>query len=96
MLKIEGIIWLPEIVEKLETKHHVESQEVKEVLGDYPIYRYIEKGHRRGENVYAAMGQTSAGRYLIIFFVFKADHRALIVSGRDMTPAERTTYEKTK
>jgi uncharacterized DUF497 family protein len=57
---------------------------------------YISEGHRRGENVYAAMGQTLAGRYLIIFFVLKTDHRALVVSARDMAPAERNRYEKAK
>jgi hypothetical protein len=31
-------------------------------------FRFVEKGHRRGENVYSAMGQTSGGRYLIVFF----------------------------
>jgi uncharacterized protein len=95
-LKIKGIIWLSEISEKLEVKHHVELQEVKEVLNGNPIFRYVEKGHRRGENVYAALGQTDAGRYLIAFFVHKTDHRALILSARDMTPAERTRYEKGK
>ena len=96
LLKIKGIVWLSEIVEKLAVKHRVKMQEVEEILAGCPVYRYIEKGHRRGENVYAAMGQTRSGRYLITFFVFKADHRALVVSARDMTSAERTRYEKTK
>jgi uncharacterized DUF497 family protein len=95
-LKIKGIIWLSEIIEKLEVKHHVERQEVQEVLNNYPTFKYVEKGHRRDENVYAALGQTDAGRYLIVFFVYKTDHRALIVSARDMTAAERRRYEEKK
>jgi uncharacterized DUF497 family protein len=47
------------------------------------------------ENVYAVMGQTDSGRRLIIFFVYKTDKRALILSARDMTKAERKLYEKT-
>jgi uncharacterized DUF497 family protein len=94
LLKIKEIIWLSEIVEKLEAKHHVERQEVKEVLDGRTIFRQVEKGHRRGENVYAALGQTNAGRYLIVFFVYKIDQRALILSARDMTQAERARYEK--
>ena len=53
----------------------------------------MEKGHRSRENVYAAMGQTDEGRYLIIFFVHKTDKRALILSARDMTKAERRLYD---
>jgi len=40
------------------------------------------------------MGQTESGRYLIVFFIYKKDNRALILSARDMTPAERKRYEK--
>jgi hypothetical protein len=56
-------------------------------------YRFVEKSYERGEVVYAALGRTSAGRYLIVFFVRKADGRALVVSARTMTDAERKRYE---
>jgi len=46
------------------------------------------------ENVYAAMGQTKGGRHLIIFFVYKKDKSAFILSARDMTDAERKRYEQ--
>jgi uncharacterized protein len=94
-MKIKGIIWLDEILEKLIQKHNVEQHEVKEVLSGNARFRFVEKGHRSRENVYAAMGQTDDGRYLIIFFVYKADKRALILSARDMTKAERRLYETT-
>ena len=51
-----------------------------------------DAGHRAGEDVYAALGQTEAGRYLITFFVHKLDGRALPVSARDMTPSERRLH----
>jgi len=70
-LKLSGIIWLEEIVEKIARKHHVSQEEIREVLRNSSHFRFVEKGHRQGENVYAAMGQTNAGRYLIIFFVRK-------------------------
>ena len=50
------------------------------------------KGNRSGEDVYSAMGQTDAGRYLIIFFILKPYHRALVVSARDMDRKERREY----
>lgn len=93
-MKISGIIWLPEIVEKIARKHRVEQTEVREVLSSSSHFRFVEKGYRRGENVYSAMGQTSAGRYLIIFFVRKKSRLALILSAREMTGSERKRYEK--
>jgi uncharacterized DUF497 family protein len=81
-------------IEKINAKHRVTQDEVREVLRSPAHFRFVEKGHRRGENVYAAMGQTSAGRYLIVFFVRKKTQQALIVSARDMTDSERKRYEK--
>jgi uncharacterized DUF497 family protein len=93
-LKIVGLIWFDEIVEKLIRKHNVQQREVREVLSNKPHFRFVEKGHRLGENVYAAMGRTDSGRYLIVFFIYKVDKRALILSARDMTKTERKLYEK--
>jgi uncharacterized DUF497 family protein len=77
-LKIKGIIWFDNIIEKLIRKHNVHQNEVREVLTNRPHFRFVEKGHRAEENVYAAMGQTDSGRYLIVFFVYKNDKHALI------------------
>jgi uncharacterized protein len=70
-LKIKGIIWIDEIIDKLAIKHNVTQNEVLEVLISQPYFRFIEKGHRPGENVYAALGQPEDGRYLIVFFIYK-------------------------
>ena len=93
-MEITGFIWLQDIVEKINSKHHVEKGEVREVLTRSPHFRFVERGHRPGENVYAAMGQTNAGRYLIVFFIHKRNYQALILSARDMTDSERKRYEK--
>ena len=93
-MKISGLIWLREIVEKINRKHHVVPEEVKEILDGSSHFRFVEKGHRRGENVYSAMGQTNAGRYLIVFFVYKKTRQALILSAREMTDSERKRYAK--
>jgi uncharacterized protein len=93
-VRITGFVWLEEIVEKLWQKHLVEQYEAEEVVGSGSYFRFVEKGHRAGEDVYAALGQTDSGRYLIVFLVHKKDGRALIVSARDMTTAERRLYEK--
>jgi len=91
-LKVTGFIWFEDIVEKLESKHNVRQQDVREIFGSKPHVRFVEKGHRSGENVYAALGLTDGGRYLIVFLVLKKDGRALILSARDMTRNERRDY----
>lgn len=93
-MKIRGIIWLDDVIDKLAIKHNVRQNEVLEVLSNQPYFLFVEKGHRSGENVYAALGQTNNGRSLIIFFVYKKDGRAIILSAREMTPSERRRYEQ--
>ena len=46
------------------------------------------------EDVYVALGRTEAGRYLAVFFVYKATREALILTARDMTHKERRKYER--
>jgi uncharacterized protein len=92
-LRVERIIWVPDIVDKLAIKHGVVLTEVEEVLYSQPLIRRMKRGHRPGEDVYAALGQTMAGRYLIVFFVYKRTQEALVVSARDMDQGERRSYE---
>ena len=93
-MRLTGIIWLEEIVDKLWSKHNVSQEEVEELLAARAHYRFVERGIREGEDVYAAMGRATSGRYLIVFFVYKDDGRALVVSARDMTQSERKRYGK--
>jgi uncharacterized DUF497 family protein len=93
-MKIEGIIWLPEIIDKLIWKHHVNKEEVEEVLQNRPLYRKVQKGHIPGEELYSALGRSEAGRYLIVFFIYKLTREALVISARDMDNSERKRYER--
>ena len=91
-MRIEGIVWLNAIVEKLAVKHRVELHEVEEVLSSSPKFRFVERGDRVGEDVYMALGQTDAGRYLSVLFIHKATAEALVLSARDMADKERRQY----
>jgi uncharacterized DUF497 family protein len=93
-MKINGIIWLQKIVDKLEKKHHITPWEVEQVFKDRPQYRFLEKGKIEGEHVYSAYGQTDVGRYVTVIFILKYDKSALIISARDMDKKERKQYEK--
>jgi uncharacterized DUF497 family protein len=91
---IDDIIWLDAIVEKLIWKHQVLTSEVEEVLrGCCRIFRK-ETGRVEGENLYNALGQSQDGRYLSVFFIKKLNHKALIVTARDMNKNERKRYAK--
>lgn len=93
-MQIKEIIWLENIVSKINIKHGVSKREVIEVLHNKPYFLFIENGFRKGENVYSALGKTSGKRYLIIFFVYKNNKDALILSARSMTVKEKKKYEK--
>ena len=93
-MKITGIIWLRAVVEKLAQKHNLTTDEVEEALRAVRRFRFIETGDVEGEDLYAAMGRTAAGRYLIIYFVHKRTGEALIISARNMTRKERRFYAK--
>ena len=88
-MKIIGFIWLEEIIEKLEVKHQVTADEVEQVFDHQPRVKRMSKGRFHGEDVYRALGQTDAGRYLVIFFIHKLTHEATMLSARDMDDKER-------
>jgi uncharacterized DUF497 family protein len=92
-MRIQRVIWLPEIEDKLSCKHQVYVDEVEEVLfDDHPHIRFVEKGHVPGEDLYSAYGRTTAGRWLIVFFIVKGENEALVISARDMERKERRLY----
>ncbi|MGK7952556.1 MAG: hypothetical protein AB4368_28150 [Xenococcaceae cyanobacterium] len=65
-MEIRELVFLDRIVEKLDRKHRVKPQAVEEIFFQSPKIRFVEKGYRKDENVYAALSQTYAGRYLIV------------------------------
>jgi len=93
-LNIKDIILLPEILDKLLWKHQVTEREIRQALRNKPKFYYIEKGDVKSEDLYSALGRTQAGRYLIIFFIYKKSKDALIISARDMNDNERKHYGK--
>ena len=93
MLRLREVIWKLQFVEKLAAKHGVDTDEVEAVLFGRPHVLRIARGKVRGEDVYEAFGQTSAGRCLVVFFIDKSG-AALPISARDMTQSERRYYGK--
>ena len=91
---ISQIIWKAQFVEKLAVKHGVAVKEAEEVLCSKPHIRKVSRGYVKGEHVYAAYGQSAAGRYLAVFYIRKLTGALLPISARDMDGTERRYYEK--
>jgi uncharacterized protein len=93
-MRIEDIIWLESVTNKLAYKHNVRPEEVEQVLRNKPIrIQFIQRGDYEDEDVYSALGRTDEGRYLIVIFVYKQSWDALILSaperkGHDTKGAE--------
>lgn len=92
-MRIEAVVCSQQVEDKLESKHGVSLNETRVVFLNSPRIRFVEKGYTKGEDVYAAFGQTFAGRYLAVFFIYKpVTKTALVVSAREMTKKERKSY----
>ena len=92
-MQIDRIVCPEDIADKLESKHNVTCAEAEEVLLNRPRIRFVEKGYTEGDDVYAAFGQTFAGRFLVVFFIYKLIQKlAIIISTRDMSKKQRKAY----
>ena len=92
-MQIESVVCPEHIEEKLESKHNVTCREARQVFFNYPRFRFAEKGHSGGEDVYVVFAQTFGGRYLSVFFIYKPRTKtAVVISARDMSDKERKAY----
>jgi uncharacterized protein len=96
MMTITNFIWLYRFVEKLAHKHNVTTDEVEQVFHNRPRIQFVESGDVEGEDMYRALGRTDDGRCLAVFFVYKGENTALVISAREMSPRERKSYGKHK
>lgn len=93
-MEIKNIVCSKETRDKLSRKHRVSLWEVHEVLWGNPDFRFHERGRIQGEDLYIAYGCTEAGRYLKVFFIYKKNKSALIVTAMDMSAKEKRRYGK--
>jgi uncharacterized DUF497 family protein len=91
-VQITGFIWQEESEDKIISKHGITPDEAEQVFFNRPRFWFVEKGYTQGEDVYAALGQTGGGRYVIVYFIHKRTEEALIISAREMTAKERRRY----
>jgi uncharacterized protein len=94
-MNIDKIV-IPVVIEnKIESKHNVRSNEIRQTLINDPRIRFAEKGNVKVNDVYVAFGRTFGGRYLSVFFVYKPENNTcIIISARDMSKKEKKAYGK--
>ena len=74
-------------------KHGVAFQEAQTVFND-PLYvDFYDPDHSFDEHRYIIIGASQQGRLLIVSYAERGDAMRLI-SARELTPAERKTYEE--
>ncbi len=79
MRRIEGFIWEEWVIDKLDWKHNLVSDEVEAVFFNPPY-----KVRHSKEEKYFLYGRTDEGRYLFIVFVWVGNW-VKVISARDMT-----------
>lgn len=86
LIKINGFKWNERNEKHIMGRHNVTKSEAEEVFMGDPYFRIGRDGTRY---VY---GQTSAGRYLFIVYLYLENGLAWVITARDMTDGERKLY----
>jgi uncharacterized DUF497 family protein len=74
-------------------KHEVSFEEAATVFSD-PLYiDFYDPDHSVDEHRYLIMGQSTAGRLLIVSYT-ERDEVVRLISAREMTSSERRAYEE--
>ena len=74
-------------------KHGVSFEEAATVFGD-PLYiDFYDPDHSIDEHRYLIMGQSTAGRLLIVYYT-ERDEIVRLISAREVTLSERRAYEE--
>jgi uncharacterized DUF497 family protein len=87
-VRISDFRWDDGNVLHLALVHGIEPEEAEEILAVAPVFRRTKRGH------YTAFGRTLAGRLLVIVFAVEGGGVARVITGWDMSPAERRYYQR--
>jgi hypothetical protein len=87
-VRISGFEWDDGNAVHLALGHGIEAEEAEEVFAVLPLFRRTRRRH------YAALGPTRAGRLLVVVFQMKGKGLARVITGWDMSNAERRYYQQ--
>ena len=86
-MKVASFDWDDKNVAHI-SRHGVSPNEAEQVLEQEPLVLKAEQGK------YLAYGQTDAGRYLLVVFVWRSQHTIRVISARSLTEGEKKRYRK--
>jgi len=66
-MKITGFIWFDDVIEKIETEHHVTMAEVEEVFDKKTKFKKMRKGKFRGRMFTERSGKLKIGAIWLCF-----------------------------
>jgi uncharacterized DUF497 family protein len=91
VLRIEDLTIDDHILDKIESKHGVSFEEVRDTC-----FSDAYQVRRSRGGLYKLFGQTTAGRHILVVLVSRGEGLWRIVTAREMTDKERRLYVKTK
>ncbi len=74
-------------------KHNVSMQEAEEVFFNEPLLISQDMSHSLQEQRFVALGRTNNSRRLFLSFTIR-NYKVRVISVRDMSKKERSTYEQ--
>jgi hypothetical protein len=93
--KVVGFDWDEGNSRKSADKHAVSQLEAESVFVHDPLLLQEDAKHSATEPRFYALGQTRAGRLLHVTFRLRADGTLIrVISARDMSRRDRSSYEK--
>ncbi|OIO08445.1 MAG: hypothetical protein AUJ52_08180 [Elusimicrobia bacterium CG1_02_63_36] len=88
-MRLQEIVWTPEILDKVQGKHGLRPEEVRQACLDPASHLRKARDGR-----YAVLGRTEAGRFVLVIGAYTGKRSLRIITARDMTDRERDLYER--
>lgn len=92
LARCTGFDWDEGNVLKNWMKHRVTAAECEQIFFSRPLVVAEDVGHSQAEGRLYALGQTDAGRLLLVVFTFRRN-LIRVISARGMSKKERKEYE---
>ncbi len=93
MPRITQLVWDKEILEKVERKYGLTSQEVDEAC--FNQNRLVLKGPKGSERLrYLVYSQTDVGRYILVVLEPIDKGKARVITARNLEPSEKRFYKE--
>jgi len=87
-MRISAFEWDHGNILHIALGHGIEPEEAEEVFAVAPLFRLTKRGH------YAVFGPSRSGRLLVVVFARKRAAIARVITGWDMTTAERRYWQR--